>query len=74
MKLNDIKLALVHQEVDMKMQIAELAAQLIQLTVPGGVVTTKDFFELYNELCNEILESLIEAKDDVVSQMQSKEV
>ena len=62
----EFKLGLVTQETETRMRIAELAAQLLQLTSMGGVVTMTAFIAIYRELCNEILETLIVTKDEVI--------
>jgi hypothetical protein len=63
----EFKLGLVSQETEIRMRIAELAAQLLQITTPApGSATMKVFTSIYRELCNEILNTLLEAKEDVV--------
>jgi hypothetical protein len=76
MKLFDAKLGLVHLEVETRMQIAQLAEQLSQLTATpqssgASGVSMKQYMEIYHELCNKILTPLEEAKEDVVSRLST---
>jgi hypothetical protein len=60
MKTKEIKLAAIHLEVGTRMQIAELAMQLM---ISIGTPSLTSYYEIYNELCNKILEPLTELKD-----------
>lgn len=63
MSCTEGKLDLVYLETETRMRIAELAAQLS--VVPGQqVIDRKQFMETYHEICNEVLTSLIEAKEE----------
>lgn len=67
----EFKLGLVSQETEIRMRIAELAAQLLQITSPViGTANMDTYMSIYRQLCNEILTTLIEAKEDVVPKVQ----
>jgi hypothetical protein len=70
MNLLESKLSLVHLETETRMRIAELAAQIATVPGPGSmIVDRKVFNETYHEICNMVLTSLIETKEDVVSEL-----
>lgn len=65
----DYKMGLISQETETRMRIAELAAQLLQITAPGtGTMIT--YMSIYRELSNEILDTLLTAKTNVVPELQ----
>lgn len=67
----EFRLGLISQETETRMRIAELAAQLLQVTTMTNSATMATYMSIYRELCNEILEPLMAAKeDDVVPKMQ----
>ena len=64
----DYKMGLISQETETRMRIAELAAQLLQITAAGAGSMEK-FMSIYRELSNEILETLLTAKTNVVPEL-----
>jgi hypothetical protein len=56
-KLMEYKVGLITHEVETRMAIAELAANLMQATAPNDM-TMERFMTIYRELSNEILEPL----------------
>lgn len=71
MKSLDLKYSLVHLEVEARMKLADLSAQLLSLVNPVSP-TMEQFISIYTELCNRILEPLDELQNNVVSKMSEK--